>query len=117
MTDLASRPASLGVELLRHGAVFVVVGSTARWLRTCAGLPRDLDIVVEELGLPQLVSALSALGAPSSAAALGRATQSHVDTAWGPLDVFVDRLPPSVAVPFRRRSASVLVPVVAAVMA
>ncbi|MEW1952262.1 hypothetical protein [Terrabacter sp. NPDC080008] len=90
MTDLRGRPAVLATELLRRGARFVVVGSTARWLTTGHGVPRDLDVAVCRDDLPALAAALGRLGVATTAERLGRAGQSHVDTSWGPLDVFVD---------------------------
>ena len=114
MTDLRHRPATLAVELLGHGAAFVVVGSTARWLVTDEGSPRDLDIVVDPQDVPRLVRALAALGVRSSARALSGAGQSHVDTSWGPLDVFVDGLPSAHGVVFERASGATVVQVVAA---
>lgn len=66
------------------------MGSTARWLTTGDGTPRDLDVAVCRDDLPALAVALAGLGVSTSVERLGRAGQSHVDTAWGPLDVFVD---------------------------
>jgi hypothetical protein len=113
VTDLRDRSARLAVELLRHGARFVVVGGAARRILTREGSPRDLDVVVDEPDLPCLVAALGGLGVCSSASVLGRAGQSHVDTSWGPLDVFVDRPPSSRGVPFVRASVAVVLPVAA----
>lgn len=113
MTDLCDRPARLAVELLRHGARFVVVGSAARWLRSGEGTPRDLDVVVDRPDLPLLVGALAALGVRSSAARFARDAQSHVDTSWGPLDVCVGGPPASCGVPFRSPLGEVVLPVVA----
>ncbi|GAA5016894.1 hypothetical protein GCM10023258_02850 [Terrabacter aeriphilus] len=90
MTDLAGRPAALATELLRHGARFVVVGSTARRLTTGEGTPHDLDVTVCRGDLPRLAAALAGLGVTTTVERLGREGQSHVDTSWGPLDVFVD---------------------------
>ncbi|WP_330475364.1 hypothetical protein [Terrabacter sp. C0L_2] len=90
MTDLSNRPAQLATELHRRGARFVVVGSAARWLTTGDGTPRDLDVAVCRDDLPVLATALAGLGVATTADRLGLAGQSHVDTSWGPLDVFVD---------------------------
>ena len=113
VTDLCDRPARLAVELLRHGARFVVVGSAARWLRSGEGTPRDLDVAVDRPDLPLLVGALAALGVRSSAARFARAAQCRVDTSWGPLDVFVGGPPASHGVPFRLSRGQVVLPVVA----
>ena len=95
MTDLRGRPATLAALLARHGARFVVVGGTARWLTTGSGSPGDLDVVVAASDLPLLASALGAVGAPVVAARLGRGSPTRVDTSWGPLDVFVAEPPPA----------------------
>lgn len=100
MLDLHDRPARLAVELLRQGARFVIVGGTARRLLTKQGAPRDLDVVVDTPDLSRLVAALAAMGVPSSVAVLGRASPSHLDTSWGPLDVFVGAPPPGRDVSF-----------------
>ena len=94
MTDLRGRPATLATLLVRHGARFVVVGSTARWLTTGTGSPGDLDVVVDATDLPLLAGALGAIGAPVEATRLGRGSPTRVDTSWGPVDVFVAE-PPS----------------------
>ena len=102
MIDLSTRPATLATELQRHGARFVVVGSTARWLATGHGTPRDLDVAVRRDDLAGLVTALAGLGVSTTAERLGRAGQSHVDTSWGPLDVFVDDAVRASAVTYER---------------
>jgi hypothetical protein len=76
-------------------------------------MPRDLDVVVDVSDLPLLVGALAALGVRSSAASFARAGQCHVDTSWGPLDVFVGGPPASRGVPFRLPLGRVVLPVVA----
>ncbi|GAA2470529.1 hypothetical protein [Terrabacter carboxydivorans] len=90
MVDVSSRPARLAAELHRRGAQFVVVGSTARWLTAGGGSPRDLDVAVCPVDLPALARALDSLGVRTTVDRLARGGQSHVDTSWGPLDVFVD---------------------------
>lgn len=114
MTDLCDRPARLAVELLRHGARFVVVGSTARWLWSGEGTPRDLDVVVDPADLPLLVGALATLGVRLGAAGLGRACPCHVDTSWGPMDVFVSGPPAARGVPLRLPLGEIVLPVLAA---
>lgn len=71
----------------------VVVGGTAHWLRSGRGMPRDLDVVVEESDLSGLVSALGRLGVWTTVASLLRSRQVRLDTSWGPLDVFVGLAP------------------------
>lgn len=93
--DLAIRPARLAYALSGEGVRFVVVGGAARLLSLGVGRPRDLDIVVDEPDLPELVSALGALGVPASVALLARARQCRLDSFWGPLDVFVEAPPTS----------------------
>jgi hypothetical protein len=83
------REVLLAVELVRLGADVVVVGSTARLLRRGYGDPRDLDVVVEDADVTGLVAALRSLGASATAAVLRRCRDVRIDTAWGPLDVFV----------------------------
>jgi hypothetical protein len=107
MTDLRGRPAKLAVQLRRYGARFVVVGSTARWLVTGEGSPRDLDVVVEARDLPRFTAALEGLGAGGSHALAPESSQLHVDTSWGPLDVFVG-LPRSRPVAVEWSGASLL---------
>lgn len=114
MIDLRSRPARLATELLRTGARLVVVGSTARWLTTGVGSPRDLDGAVCRDDLPALASALARLGVSTTPERLGRSGQSHVDTAWGRLDVFVDDAVSGREVAFDRSGRSWRLPVVAA---
>lgn len=89
MIDLATRPALLASELLRGGARVVVVGGTARWLLGDGTAPRDLDVAVEDADVPALVAALAIIGIEVSVASLCRARQVHLETSWGPLDVFV----------------------------
>ena len=110
-TDLRGRPATLAILLVRHGARFVVVGSTARWLTTGTGSPGDLDVVVDASDLPLLAEALGALGVHVDAAVLARSSPTHVDTSWGPLDVFVAEPPASREVPFDAGDASADLPV------
>lgn len=110
MPDLHDRPARLAVELLRQGARFVIVGGTARRVLTGQGAPRDLDVVVDAPDLPRLVAALAVVGVPSSVAALGRAVPSHLDTSWGPLDVFVGAPPPCRDVWFEESCLMVVLP-------
>lgn len=98
--DVVSRPAFLAAELARAGAEVVVVGGTASWLRSKAGWPRDLDVVVADGEVARLVQVLRTLGvqARTSAVLDGRAVR--LSTAWGPLDVFVDVPPPAQLVGF-----------------
>ena len=98
MVNLPCRPALLAAELARCGAAVVVVGGTARWLRSGAGRPRDLDVVVDPSSVPTLVRALAALGVAARAAAVLRCRDVRFATGWGPLDVFVDDRPPSTTV-------------------
>ena len=106
MTDLRRRPATLATLLSGHGARFVVVGSTARWLTTGTGSPGDLDIVLDASDLPLLTSALGALGVTVDAKILVHSSPTRVDTSWGPLDVFVGDPPPAHPVPFHAGHAS-----------
>lgn len=85
----------LAVELVRLGADVVVVGGTARLLREGHGNPHDLDVVVADADVPGLVAGLRALGASATDAALRRCRDIRVETAWGPLDVFVAARPAS----------------------
>ncbi len=89
------RSVELAAELSRLGAHAVVVGGVARLLRSGAGHPRDLDVVVAEPDVDALVSVLALLGARLSARALRLRQCVHVDTAWGPLDVFLGAAPAS----------------------
>jgi hypothetical protein len=89
------RSVELAAELGRLGAHAVVVGGVARLLRTGAGHPHDLDVVVAEPDVDALVSALALLGSSLSARALRLGGCVHVDTAWGPLDVFLGAAPAS----------------------
>lgn len=114
MPDLRDRPARLAVELRRQGARFVIVGGTARRLLTGQGAPRDLDVVVDAPDLPRLVAALAEVGVKSSVAVLSRTAPSHVDTSWGPLDVFVDTPPCCRGVLFEESCVAVVLPVAAA---
>lgn len=88
----------------------MVVGGTARRLVTGQGTPRDLDVVVATSDLPRLVSALAGVGVHSSVAVLGRAAPSHVDTSWGPLDVFVGTPPSGRGVLFKESRLVVVLP-------
>ncbi len=114
MPDLRDRPAQLAVQLLRQGARFVVVGGTARRLLTGQGTPRDLDVVVDTPDLPRFVAALAMVGVHSSVAVLSRAAPSHVDTSWGPLDVFVGTRPSGRDVLFKESRLVVVLPASAA---
>ena len=78
--DLAMRPARLAYALSGEGVRFVVVGGAARLLSLGVGRPRDLDVVVDEPDLPELVSALGALGVPANVASLARARQCRLDS-------------------------------------
>ena len=98
MVKSPCRPALLAAQLTRCGAAVVVVGGTARWLRSGGGRPRDLDVVVDPLSVPALVRALAALGVAARVVAVLRCRDVRFDTGWGPLDVFVDDCPPSTAV-------------------
>jgi hypothetical protein len=93
------RPVALACELARLGATVVVVGGTARLLRDGAHDPADLDVVVPDAAVPSLVSALEALGCTTTRRRLVVGRCVRVDTAWGPLDVFVGDLPPSREIP------------------
>jgi hypothetical protein len=87
------RPVALALELDALGAAFVVVGSTAAMLRGCDVRPADLDVVVEPADASAFVAAVRSLGGGLSDAQLRRCRDVHVDTAWGPLDVFVAACP------------------------
>jgi hypothetical protein len=89
------RPVRLALELGRLGADVVVVGGTARLLREGCGEPHDLDVVVEPAGVDSLVAALAFLGVPVTAQSLLRCRDVHLDTAWGPVDVFLSARPRS----------------------
>lgn len=89
VTDLATRPAVLACELLHRGARFVVVGGAARWLLGESAAPRDLDVAVKDAMVPALVAALDGIGVTRSAVSIRRARQVHLETSWGPLDVFL----------------------------
>ena len=115
MVDLACRPAQLAAELTRRGADAVVVGGTARWL--CSGLlrsgplrPRDLDLVVEPTAVEALVSSLAELQVPARVAPVLRCRDVRFETAWGPLDVFVDARPAARPVLVEGVPVAVLVP-------
>lgn len=87
------RPVALALELEALGASFVVVGSTARAVRGLDVRPADLDVVVRLRDVDAFVVAVRALGGDLTAARLRRCRDVHVDTAWGPLDVFVTDVP------------------------
>ena len=89
------RAVDLAVELSRRGAHFVVVGGAARRLAhgRSAPDPRDLDVVVASDDVDAFAAAARALGCDLTAARLRRCRDVHVDTAWGPLDVFVTDVP------------------------
>lgn len=106
---IVGRPAALAGQLVAGGARVVVVGGRAHWLRSGRGMPRDLDVVVEERDLPGLVSALGRLGVWTTVASLLRSRQVRLDTSWGPLDVFVSLAPAHQQV--QLESVSVLVSV------
>ena len=93
------RPVALACELARLGATVVVVGGTARLLRDATRDPADLDVVVPDAGVPALVAALAALGCTTTERQLVVGRCVRVDTAWGPLDVFVGDVPPSHWIP------------------
>lgn len=94
------RAVDLAVELSSLGARVVVVGSAAQWLASPTGTPepRDLDVVVAREDVPDLVAAVQVLGGDLTLGRLDRCVEVHVDTAWGPLDVFVGPPPPSLEV-------------------
>jgi hypothetical protein len=83
-------PVELALRLRDNGLDFVVVGSTATWLRRGGRTPRDLDVVVQPADLRGLVAALG--GVALSGPPLRRAADRTVDTTYGPLDVFFHRL-------------------------
>ncbi|TQL59675.1 hypothetical protein [Oryzihumus leptocrescens] len=89
------RPALLAAELARRGAPVVVVGGSARWMRTGLGDPRDLDVVVTPESVPALVATLNDVGVPARAASLMRCRTVRYQTGWGPLDVFVAQVRPA----------------------
>lgn len=95
LVGLAERSTVLAHELVRHGAHFIVVGGTARWLEGDPRPPRDLDVVVTDDQIPDLVRALHALGVEIAEARLARSRTVSLCTAWGPLDVFVVAQPAS----------------------
>jgi hypothetical protein len=90
---VAGRSTALAVQLAQRGARFVVVGGTAGWLRDGARdespSPRDLDVVVTGQQISTLVFALGQICVQITPATLQRCREVAVDTAWGPLDVFV----------------------------
>lgn len=87
------RSVALARELDALGASFVVVGSTALALRGRDVRPADLDVVVHTDEVEALVRAVRALGGDLTSPRLLRCRDVHVDTAWGPLDVFVTAHP------------------------
>ena len=89
--DLSRRPLHLAAALADSGADLTVVGGVARRLRGAVHRPRDLDVVVEEEGVPGLLLALRSLGVVAPARLR---TCTRLATAWGPLDVFVADHPP-----------------------
>ena len=110
MADLACRPAQLAAELTRRGADAVVVGGTARWLRSGLLRPHDLDLVVEPTAVEALVSSLAELQVPARVAPVLRCRDVRFETAWGPLDVFVDARPTARPVLVEGVPVAVLVP-------
>jgi len=90
------RSALLAAELAGNtpSAKAVVVGGTARWLRGRDGWPRDLDLVVASQDVPGLATALTAVRVIIAPATLLRFRNVSLQTAWGPLDLFVAPPPP-----------------------
>lgn len=85
----------LAVLLVEAGAGLVVVGSTARYLRGGRPAPRDLDVVVHRDDRSALDAALAAVAArPSRALAVDLSPQ-RFETAWSPVDVFVEDVLPT----------------------
>lgn len=104
------RPVALALEADALGARFVVVGGAARALLGRAGTPRDLDVVVADDDVEAFADAVHLLGGRLTAPALRRCRDVHVDTAWGPLDVFVADPPPSTSVEVDGRVLAVAAP-------
>ena len=89
-TDLADRSVALALALLRGGAAFTVVGSTATRLVRREGLPADLDVSVEPQDVPALCAALTPLsGQALDPRTVARQCWCRVHTWLGPVDVFV----------------------------
>lgn len=82
--DLSQRALELAVRLALDDVDFVVVGGTARSLLGGDHAPRDLDVVVRDLG-PVLRSA-GRLGATTRKL---HSNPVRLTTCLGPLDVFV----------------------------
>ena len=82
------RPVELAVALARAGSGAVVVGSTARLIRTGSGRPRDLDLAVGADDVGSLVTALAGFGAALDPHRLGRTGSVRLETWLGPVDVF-----------------------------
>lgn len=101
------RPVALALQLHRHGASFVVVGSAAAALRGEPARPADLDVVVHPDDAGDFVSAVRALGGDLGLPQLRRCRDVHVDTAWGPLDVFLAAYPVDVPVRVGERALRV----------
>jgi hypothetical protein len=97
-SDIGDRPLELARQLVRCGAVIVVVGGAARRLRGGAELARDLDLVVEPVDVDALVLALARCGTRVTRASLLRCRDVSLATAWGPVDVFVAVAPPALVV-------------------
>ena len=95
---VAGRSTALAIELVHRGAQVVVVGGTARWLADGSHRPRDLDVAVLEQEVPTLVSALAQIGVRVSAAALLGCRQVGLNSAWGPIDIFVQEALPRAGV-------------------
>ncbi len=90
------RSALLAAELAGNtpSTKAVVVGGTARWLRARDGWPRDLDLVVASQDVPGLATALTAVQVIIAPATLLTFRNVSLQTAWGPLDLFVAPPPP-----------------------
>ena len=96
--DLTRRPVDLAVALARGGSHAVVVGSTARLLRTGGGRPHDLDLAVNAADVGPLVTALASFGAALNPHRLSRTGSVRLDTWLGPVDVFAGVLGDTVQV-------------------
>ncbi|WP_143447699.1 hypothetical protein [Kineosporia sp. R_H_3] len=87
MTDC--RAVRLAALLRAGGALFEVVGGTARHLAGDPRAPRDLDVAVRPDDVEALAGALGRVGAALDPARARRLRVVRVDTSYGPLDVFV----------------------------
>ena len=84
----------LALVLAEAGSRFVVVGGTARFLRTDQRRPRDLDLVVRPVDERVLDAAFAALGVAQRRPRLTELSPRRVLTSWSSVDVFVeDQLP------------------------